>query len=503
MKSIFKAVAVVTIFSVLTRLLGFFFRVYLSRKLGPECLGLYQMATSILGIFMTLISSGLPLTTAKFVSKYEANNELVKRNKIVTSSLIIALIISVISSLVIWGLKSVWNVILTDNRAVEIMIILIPSIIFSAVYAVFRGALWGQSDYFSCGLTELFEQIVRFGLTIILLNNITDYFVATKYSAIAFNITCLASALLTVIIYFKRAKLSFKKGEYLNVLKSASPITGIRLANSFVQPITTLIIPTMLIFSGYTQTEAVTSFGVVMGMTFPLLYVPMSVVGSISMVLIPTISSMMTKNNFSSIEKNISNSLNVSVFLSMLFVPLYLSVGNLIGIVLYDNIMSGVMLQISAICVVPITMCNLTGSILNALNLEAKSFVNYLIGSSVLFAILIVFTPIIGINSIVLSFFVSMSLITLLNLRKIKKAVPNLQFNLILTTFKYSLIIAPSSILGHFISNICLHLFGNFFSAVVGGSIAILSVIILCKLLNLFDFKTLFEMLKKRKSKSS
>ena len=133
MKSIFKAVAVVTIFSVITRLLGFFFRIFLSRKLGSVGLGLYQMATSVLGIFMTLISSGIPLTTAKMVSKYESQNDLVKRNKVVTSSLVIALIVATLSSLLILMLKSVWNLILTDSRAVEIMIILIPSIIFSSI----------------------------------------------------------------------------------------------------------------------------------------------------------------------------------------------------------------------------------------------------------------------------------------------------------------------------------------------------------------------------------
>ena len=499
MKSIFKAVAIVTLFSVLTRLLGFFFRIYLSRKLGATGLGLYQMATSVLGIFMTLISSGLPLSTAKLVSKYETTNNLVKRNKTVTSALIIALILSVLSSLIIFILKSAWNVVLTDNRAVEIMLILIPSIIFSAIYAIFRGALWGQSDYFNCGLTELIEQIIRFALTFIMLNNITDYFIATKYSAIAFNITCLVSALITIIIYLRKGKLNFKRGEYREILKSAMPITGVRLANSLVQPLTTLIIPTMLIISGYTQTEAVSSFGVIMGMTFPMLFVPMTLVGSISMVLIPTISSMMTKKEYSSIETNISNSINISVFISMLFIPLYLSVGNLIGIVLYNNIMSGVLLQLSAVCVLPITMCNLTGSILNALNLEVKSFSNYIIGSIALFVSLIVFTPIIGINSIIVSFFISMTLTTLLNLRKIKKVIPNININLIGISFKYSLIIAPSSLLGHFISNICLHIFNNFFSAVIGGGTAILTVVLLCKLFNIFNFKDLLSLIKNRK----
>ena len=173
MKSLFKAVAIVSIFSIITRLLGFFFRIFLSRKLGAEGLGLFQMATSVLGIFMTLISSGLPLTTAKLVSKYEVNNELKRRNQVVTSALIIALVVAVLCSTIILILKRVWGVILTDNRAVELLIILIPSIIFSAVYAIFRGALWGQNDYFSCGLTELIEQIVRFALTFIMLFTIS------------------------------------------------------------------------------------------------------------------------------------------------------------------------------------------------------------------------------------------------------------------------------------------------------------------------------------------
>ncbi|MBQ8615281.1 MAG: oligosaccharide flippase family protein [Clostridia bacterium] len=502
MKSIFKAVATVTIFSVITRTLGFFFRIFLSRKLGAEGMGLYQMASSVLGIFMTLISSGIPLTTAKLVSKYESQNELVKRNKVVTSALVVALFVAVFSSIFILILKSVWNIVLTDSRAVEILIILIPSIIFSAIYAVFRGALWGKNDYFSCGLTELLEQIIRFALTFIMLLTISDFFVATKYSAIAFNITCLASAIITLFIYLKKGKLNFHKGEYKNVIKSAAPITGVRLANSLVQPLTTLIIPTMLILSGYTTSEAVSSFGVIMGMTFPMLFVPMSIVGSISMVLIPSISSMMSKNDYTSIENNINNSIKVSTFISMLFIPLYLSVGNLIGIVLYDNALSGILLQLSAVCVLPITMCNLTGSILNALNMEVKSFVNYIIGSVVLFVSLIVLTPIIQINSIIVSFFLSMTIISLLNLHKIKKVVPNLNVSLVTTSFKYSLIIAPSSLLGHFISNICLLVFTNFFSAVIGGGFAILSVVILAKIFNLFNFKDLLELLKKKKSKS-
>lgn len=499
MKSIFKAVAVVTIFSVITRTLGFFFRIFLSRILGAEGLGLFQMASNVMGIFMTLIASGLPLTTAKMVTKYEVYNDLKKRNKVVTSSLIIALGVAVASSILVLCLKRVWNIVLTDSRAVELLIIMVPSIIFSSVYAIFRGALWGQSDYFHCGLTELIEQIIRFILTFIMLLNVTDMFVASKYSAIAFNITCLISALITIFVYLKRGKLCFGKGEYRDIFKSALPITGVRLANSLVQPLTTLIIPTMLILSGYTKTEAISSFGVVMGMTFPMLYVPMAVIGSISMVLIPSISSMLTKNQHDLICQNITKTIEVSIFISMLFIPLYLSVGDMIGIILYNNTMSGAMLQLSALCVLPITICNLTGSILNALNLEVKSFVNYLIGSVVLFAILLGTTWLIGINSVVLAHFLSLSTISLLNLKMIKKAVPNFKFSLFKTIGKYLAIIIPSSLLGHFIGSICLKIMPIFISCVIGGGISLIATLIICSIFNVYDIKSLLEIIKSRK----
>ena len=501
MKSVFKAVAIVTIFSVITRALGFFFRIFLSRKLGAEGIGIYQIAISVLGIFATLITSGIPLTTAKLVSKYETNRDIFKRDRAVSSAFIISVIISIACSLIIFILTPIWNKIIINAHAVKLLLLLIPSLCFSAIYAVFRGALWGQNDYFSCGLTELIEQIVRFVLSIIFLWNITSIVDATKKTVHSFNLTCLISAIIVVIIYLKRCKLNFHKGEYKNIIKSATPITAVKLTSSLVQPLTTLLIPALLVASGYTSSEAVSNFGVVMGMTFPMLFVPMAIIGSISMVLIPSISSMLSKGDYSSISTNIKQSISISIFISVLFVPLYLSVGDLIGIVLYDNLSAGVILQASAFCILPITLTNLTGSILNALNLEVKSFLNYLLGSIVLIVSLIVLTPILKINAITTSYLISMALISILNMRKINKAVPDLKINIISTTFKYTLIILPCSILGSLISNIFVQSFGNFIAAVLGGGTSIIFVIILSKIFSIYDFKDLFNILKNRKSK--
>jgi len=255
----------------------------------------------------------------------------------------------------------------------------------------------------------------------------------------------------------------------------------------------------MLVIAGYTKSEAIASYGVIMGMTFPLLFVPMSIIGSISMVLIPSITSMLAKKDYLGIEENVSQSLNISLFISMIFVPLYLSVGNLIGIVLYNNSFSGALLQLSAICIVPITLCNLTGSILNALNLEVKSFIHYCLGSVLLFICLFALTPLIKINAVIISYFLSMGLISILNLRMIKKSVPNLKFNLFKTTFKYSISAIPCSVFGYFVAGILKHAFTPFFTAIISGGFSIISFIILCCMFKIFNLSSLKLILKKKK----
>ncbi|MEG1608869.1 MAG: oligosaccharide flippase family protein, partial [Clostridia bacterium] len=65
MKSFLKAFATISLISVVTRLISFIFKIYLSRKLGAEILGLYQICFSILGLFSCLSASGIPVTLSR------------------------------------------------------------------------------------------------------------------------------------------------------------------------------------------------------------------------------------------------------------------------------------------------------------------------------------------------------------------------------------------------------------------------------------------------------
>ena len=87
MKSLFKTVALITFFSVITRVAGFIFRIFLSRTIGAEALGVYQVALSVFGVLLTVVSSGLPFVISRITAKYSIKNERIKKGKLISSSL--------------------------------------------------------------------------------------------------------------------------------------------------------------------------------------------------------------------------------------------------------------------------------------------------------------------------------------------------------------------------------------------------------------------------------
>ena len=71
-KNIYRTAAVVTGLSIAERALGFLYRIVLSRLIGAEGLGLYQVALSVFSVFITLGTGGIPITVSRLISKNKA-----------------------------------------------------------------------------------------------------------------------------------------------------------------------------------------------------------------------------------------------------------------------------------------------------------------------------------------------------------------------------------------------------------------------------------------------
>ena len=68
-QNLYRTAAYVTAFSVAEKAFGFLYRIILSRTLGSEGMGIYQIALSVFAVLITAASSGIPLTVSRLITK--------------------------------------------------------------------------------------------------------------------------------------------------------------------------------------------------------------------------------------------------------------------------------------------------------------------------------------------------------------------------------------------------------------------------------------------------
>ena len=505
MGKLFKAVAFVTIFSVLTRGLGFLLRIYLSRVLGAELLGSYQIAMSVFGVILTLIASGLPTIISRRVANLRAKSNYNACHKVVSSGLIIALSISIFVCVILFALPNVLLKIFTSTHSVTILYILLPSAIASSVYAILRGALWGQKKFFTISFAEFFEQVVRIIILFILVKLSLNMGYSER-AGLSLSIASFISAIFVAIMYFKfGGKLSNPRGSFGGVLKTSTPITTIRTVSSLVTSIISIIIPARLMLYGYTSGEALAKFGIVMGMTFPLLMIPGTLISSIAVAIIPEISEQTTNidkgvKNRETLKGQINLVLGLSCVISCVLLPAFLVLGKPIGVFLFNNEEAGTYLTMSAFLMVPMGLAQISSSVLNAIGLEMKSLKNYALSALFLFMCIYFLPKYLGVVALIIGMAGLSIITTILNFYMLKKR--NLLSPKIYSTLLIMLIIsAPSALLSRFIFNILNRFVPLFFSLSISGIISVLSVGLLSMVSNVGEVR-LFT-IKKLKKKTA
>ena len=497
MKSLFKTVFTITAFTIITRVLGFIFRIYLSRVLGTEELGIYQVSLSVFMVLLTIVASGLPLIISKLSAKYFAKKDGEKEGKLVSASLIIAAITSVILIVIVLVFKRLFSFLFTDERCYLILVAMLPAVLFSGIYNVFRGAMWGRSNYFCFCITELFEQIVRITICVVLLSFGIGSLSPSIGAALSLSIACFLSMALSVVLYFVYGgKLRKPGGVYKEVLKSSTPITAVRFLSSLVQPIIALIIPARLIAAGYTSSQALSVYGVVIGMTMPLLFIPITIVGSLSTALIPDLSAAVESEDSSHIKNRITSSLIITMFIAFLMIPLFIGAGENIGLFFFNNITSGVLLSGAAWMTLPLALTNITSSILNALGMEVKSFINYLIGSIFLFLGICLLPGVIGIRALIVGMGVCVSVTSLLNLIMIKRKT-KIKLGILKPMLLMASFCLPSAALTFFVTSLLNGVVPLFFNLAISCSLGGAMFVLLCAIFKIINIKTFFASVKK------
>lgn len=474
LRKFFKTVAIVTVFSISEKFLGFLYRIFLSRTIGSEGIGLYQVALSVFALLLTAASSGTPITVSRLMTKYRAEGKEERAAKAITAGLSFTVFVAVPLCAIFFIFNERFGFLFADQRCMKIFLVVLPGLIFTSVYSVLRGVFWGNKDFLPYSVIELLEEICMIIVGIVLINRATDVYQGAFRAGVAVLVSYIFSFVLATAVFFLRKnKLKSPKGEFKPLLVSALPVTAMRTANSLAVSLVSIILPLRLIAAGFSNAQAMSSFGAAMGQAIPLLFIPTTLIGSFTLVLVPEISENFYKKREYYLKRDIEKALKFTVFLTCIFIPVFFVLGEEIGLMVFGGYECGEYLTASAFLMLFMSLSNITTSMLNSMGLEHKTLIYFVI-SGVFMLLSIWFLPsVMGIYSLLAGFTFVYGISTVLNLVLLNKNCVKKPSYMKFLLYAVSFLI-PTALIGLMLEKLLLPFLGIFFTFVVCAAVMII-----------------------------
>lgn len=422
--------------NLIVRSVDFIYDVILSKYIGAEGLGLFQMARSVLMIFLVISTAGLPTAIARLVAEYRSKNNYASIRKILIVSILLALSFAAIFSLIIF--------IFAENIAVEAfkndnliapIYFLIPSIILLPLTITLRGYYYGLNAIMVPSVSQIIEHVGQ--LLIVFGMLYMAYPMEPKLGA-TIAIWGIAIGEVLDLIWLTVMLRKSNKGPYnpisrkesgLNILKKIFSISAPIAVGDIVSVIlgfaNSIFIPRRLMAIGYTNSEAVSTLGRISGMAMPLISLPFIVTGAIAINLVPNLSENMALKRYSMVKHNIKFAIKMTLLVAIPVTGLFLFYSQPLGYFIYEDIHVGQFIKFMAYGTVFFALEHTFSGILNGLNKQVAATKNRLIGLTLqVFCIYsLVGHPKFGINGYFIGFFLSRWVIFLLDRISIKRRV--------------------------------------------------------------------------------
>ena len=322
MQNLYRTAAVVTVFSALEHCLGFLYRIVLSRILGPEGLGVYQVSLTVFAVFLTVTSSGLPVTLSRIISKHRAHGHRRGEQAATSAAIVLTLAVSLPLTAILFLVREPFSRIFSDPRCADLFYILLIGLSFTSVYSVLRGCFWGNRRFFIYSLVELIEEIVRIAVGVFLLLLLPAAVADVNLAAIAVLVSYLCSFCVALIYFFVRGgRLRSPRGEFLPLLRASLPVTAMRASSSLVNSFISVLFPMRLMAAGVSSARAMSEYGVVYGMVMPVLMIPSTLIGSIALVLVPELSECFYRGQKEKLSALVEKALNAALLIAGMLFP--------------------------------------------------------------------------------------------------------------------------------------------------------------------------------------
>ena len=425
--TIFATASIITALSIAERGLGFLYRIVLSRLLGAEGVGIYQVALSLFSVFLTIGTGGIPITVSRLISKSKAQNDEQGERSAVSAGLLLSLLLTLPVALLLGFFPNAVSFLFTDKQGVQVFRILMLGLVFSSLYAVIRGYFWGNKQLLLPSVLEIAEETVMVIAGVLLLQNVVSVQQGANKAAWAVVISYLFSfTASTVCFILHGGKLTPPKKTLKPLFSATLPLTSVRASGSLVNSAVAVLLPVMLVRAGCQESEALELFGIVSGMAIPVLFIPATIIGSIALVLVPELSEDFYRNNTERLHKNLARGLCVSMLVAIFLIPFFYVLGDDLGLLAFSNPLAGDFIRKGSVVLLPMSLTMISTGMLNSMGFERQTFVFYFIGAALLLLCILLLPAVCGAYAYVIGLGASYVCNAVCNLVLLGKKCPNL-----------------------------------------------------------------------------
>ncbi|MCM1048018.1 MAG: polysaccharide biosynthesis protein [Clostridiales bacterium] len=427
---------ILTVTGLLSRFIGFFYRIFLSKVFGAEGMGIYQLTSPVLALSFSLTAAGMQTAISKYVASETSTHDYKSSFRTLWAGFVIAMSLSFVCMAFIYRYSD-WIAVtfLMEERTASLLRIISLSIPMATVHSCINGYFYGIKKTSIPALSQLSEQVVRVGSVYIIYyiccrQNITP---TISFAVVGLVIGESASMLVSTIAIICRSfklfgphahtqifktplssmTMSYKRISE-NLLKLAMPLSANRIIINILQSIEAVFIPNRLIAYGLSNSDALGVYGVLNGMSLPLILFPSAITNSISVLLLPIVSEAEASGNKHTVTKAILKSIKYCMLLGFGCTTFFLLFGRMAGMLLYNSRLAGsFILTLSFICPFMYVASTLN-SILNGLGKTHLTFIYSIVSLLVRLAFVFFAIPIWGIKGYLWGMLASQMVQTLL-----------------------------------------------------------------------------------------
>ncbi|MBA4495748.1 stage V sporulation protein B [Paenactinomyces guangxiensis] len=432
----------------ITKVLGFIYRIALSRIIGDEGMGLFQMAFPILIFTIVITTAGLPVAISKLVSEAEAKNEEYRIRSILIVSILIVIITSVvITSGVLLAAPIIASTLLTDERAIYSLLAIAPMIPIIAISSIFRGYFQGRQHMSPYATSMIIEQFIRIFTVLLLAQYLLP--IGIEYAAAGAMIGMVIgefAGMMFLIYSFKkdpkRPSLHFsakkekkeKSKGFLrrfgsttrDLLGIAIPVSASRTVGSLSYAIEPIVVSQSLAMAGIATATATALYGRLEGMALPLVFFPSFFAYSISVSLVPAISEAAAQKNIQLVEYRFQQAFRLALIVCSPCSLMMFVMAEPLSVLLYHQAEVARLMQIIAPFAIFAYLQGPFASVLQGLDQARVAMRNSIIGAIVKTGLIFVLAsrPELGIDGVALAINCGMIIVTVLHFIAIAKIIP-------------------------------------------------------------------------------